>query len=141
MGLKGKLSIILFIVLLSFSPARADAATVGDISKQLICQCGCNMVLSECTCALPNGAKAMTALIEQNLAQGQSEEQIIQSFVVQYREQVLTSPPKRGFNLMAWSLLFAGLLLGGGVIYLALKKWVKRGRHSQTRRQAKTRRK
>jgi len=137
MGLKGKLSIILFIVLLSFSPARADAATVGDISKQLICQCGCNMVLSECACALPNGAKAMTALIEQKLAQGQTEDEIIQSFVAQYGEQVLASPPKRGFSLVAWVLPFAAILGGGGVIYIALRVWVKRGRQSQTRARRK----
>jgi cytochrome c-type biogenesis protein CcmH len=72
----------------------------------------------------------MTALIEQKLAQGQSEEEIIQSFVAQYGEQVLASPPKRGFNLVAWGLPFAAILFGGGIIYVALKKWVWQGRRS-----------
>lgn len=74
----------------------------------------------------------MTTLIEQKLAQGQSEEEIIQFFVAQYGEQVLASPPKRGFNLVAWVLPFAAILGGGGVIYIALKAWVRRGRQSQT---------
>jgi len=139
MGLKGKLSIILLIVLLSFSPAKADAATVGDISKQLICQCGCNTVLSNCECGTQ---EAMTALIEQKLAQGQTEDEIIQSFVAQYGEQVLASPPasppKKDFNLVLWVLTPIAILGGGGAIYMALRKWGRRGRQS---RAGRTRRK
>ena len=131
MGLKKKIGIILLLALLSTSPVRADSATVSGISQQLICQCGCTLVLSECTCALPNGAKAMTALIEQKLAEGQSEEEIIQSFVAQYGETVLTSPPKKGPNPVVWVIPLA-VVLGGGVIYFTLKKRVKRGRQSQT---------
>ena len=122
---------VLLIVLLAASPVKADSATVSDISEQLICQCGCTLVLNSCTHAECGVGVPMTALIKQKLAQGQSGPQIIQSFVDQYGEQVLASPPKRGFNLVAWVLPFAGLLLGGGVIYVALRKWVWRGRHSQ----------
>ncbi len=132
MGLKKKFGIILLAVLFSASPARADSATVGSISEQLVCQCGCNMGLSNCTHAECMSREAMTALIEQKLAQGQSGEEIIQFFVTQYGEQVLASPPKRGFNLVAWVLPFAAILGGGGVIYIALKAWVRRGRQSQT---------
>ncbi len=139
MGLKEKLSVILLIVLLSFSPARANAQTVSDISKQLICQCGCTAVLSNCTHDECMVRDTMATLIEQKLAQGQSEEQIIQFFVAQYGEQVLASPPKRGFNLVAWVLPFAAILGGGGVIYIVLKKWVRRGTPSQTYPEAEER--
>ncbi len=129
-----KLGITLLLFLLFVSPVRADSATVSSISDQLICQCSCTLVLSKCTCdALPNGAKAMTALIEQKLAQGQSEEEIIQFFVAQYGEQVLAAPPKRGFNLVAWVVPFAAILGGGGVVYIVLKKWVRQGQRSRTR--------
>ena len=133
MGLKRKLGIILLLVaLLFFSPARANAQTVSDVSKQLICQCGCNMVLLNCSHAECTSREAMTTLIKQKLAQGQSEEQIIQFFVAQYGEQVLASPTKRGFNLTAWVLPFAAILAGGGVVYIALKGWVRRGKIRQT---------
>ncbi len=132
MGLKKKFGIILLAVLFSASPAWADSATVGSISEQLICQCGCNMGLSNCTHAECMSREAMTTLIEQRLAQGQSEAEIIQFFVTQYGEQVLASPPKRGFNLVAWVLPFAAILAGGVVIYIALKKWVWQGRQSLT---------
>ncbi len=82
--------------------------------------------------------EAMTALIEQKLAQGQSEEEIIQFFVAQYGEQVLASPPKRGFNLVAWILPFAAILVGVGVIYFVIRKWVWQGRQSPTIATAET---
>ena len=132
MGLKEKLGIILLIIILSFSPARANAATASDLSKQFICQCGCNMVLLNCSHVECMARNTMATLIEQTLARGQSEEQIIQFFVAQYGEQVLAAPPKRGFNLMAWTLPFTAILFGGMVICTALKKWVRREVHSRT---------
>ncbi len=128
-----KLGIAVILFLFLAAPARADSATVSDISKELICQCGCTMVLNNCTHAECMVRDTMITLIEQKLAQGQSEEEIIQFFVAQYGEQVLASPPKRGFNLVAWVLPFAAILGGGGVIYIALKKWVWQGRQSQTK--------
>ena len=133
MGLKVKLGMAALLFVLVFaSPVRAASATVGDISKELICQCGCSMVLSNCTHVECASRETMIALIEQNLAQGRTEEQIIQSFVAQYGEQVLASPPKRGFNLTAWVLPFVAILGGGGVVYIALRNWVRRGQRSQT---------
>lgn len=130
MGLKMKLGIIVLFALLALSPARAYAATVSDISKQFICQCGCNMVLLNCSHAECESRTAMTALITEKLDQGQSEAQITQFFVSQYGEQVLASPPKKGFNLTAWILPFAVILFGGLVIYVAVKKWVRRGQEN-----------
>ena len=126
------LAIVLSLVLLPGTPALADSATVSDIAGQLVCQCGCTLILNNCTHAECMSREAMTTLIKQKLAQGQSAEQIIQFFVAQYGEQVLASPPKRGFNLVAWILPFAAILGGGGIIYIAVKQWVRQGRQSQT---------
>ncbi len=127
-----RLGITILILLLFASPARADSATVGDISEQLICQCGCTLVLSNCSHAECMSRDTMTTLIEQKLAQGQSEGEITQFFVAQYGEQVLASPPKRGFNLVLWVLTPAAILVVGGVIYVALKRWVRRGKTRPT---------
>ncbi len=89
----------------------------------------CVMILANCDCGFQ---EQMVALIKQKLAQGQSEAEIIQFFVAEYGEQVLASPPKRGFNLVAWVLPFAAILGGGGIIYMALKKWVWQGKIRQT---------
>ncbi len=131
MGLRKRLSIILFIILLSLTPTGAMAATRGEISDQLICQCGCTLVLTNCTHSECMSRDAMLTFIEQKLTEGQSGEQIIQAFVTQYGEQVLSSPPKKGFNLMAWITPFAAILLGAVVIFIALKKWVRQGHQIQ----------
>ena len=113
--------LILSLVLLPVTPVLAQEATVSDIAKQLVCpNCGSTACAGRDAFWIP--------LIEQKLAQGLSEEQIIQSFVAQYGEWVLASPPKRGFNLVVWLLPFAAILGGGVVIYLAVKAWVRRGR-------------
>jgi cytochrome c-type biogenesis protein CcmH len=128
MGLKKiLLAIALSLVLLPVTPAMAQTTTVNDVAEELICQCGCDRMLNSHVC---DTQEAMVTLIEQKLAQGQSKEEIIQFFVTQYGEQVLASPPKRGFNLMAWILPFVAILGGGGVIYIAIKKWVRRGRET-----------
>ncbi len=127
-----KLGITLLIFFLIASPVTVNAATVSDIADQLICQCGCTLVLNNCTHSECMSRDAMTTFIEQELARGQSEQEIVQTFVAQYGEQVLSSPPKQGFNLVAWILPFAAILGGGGVVYAALKKWVWQGKQSST---------
>ena len=80
---------LIILILLFAACAGSDSVLASDISRELICQCGCIEVLSTCDCPL---ADETNALIEQKLAQGQSKEQILQSFVDQYGEQVLVAP-------------------------------------------------
>jgi len=129
MGLIKILGIVLSAILLFASPVMADSPTVSSISGELVCQCGCGRLLNSHVC---DTQEAMVTLIEQKLAQGQSGEQIVQVFVAQYGEQVLAVPPKKGFNLTVWVLPFAAILVGGSIIAFTLKKWVGRGRKSQT---------
>ena len=133
---KKSLGIVLLIAFLFVSPVRADSVTEGDISEELICQCGCNMVLSNCSHAECAVREAMLTFIGQSLAEGQSREQIIGSLVEHYGEQVLASPPKRGFNLTAWILPFAAILGGRGIIYISVRRWVRQGGQCQASTEA-----
>ncbi|MFC2018613.1 cytochrome c-type biogenesis protein CcmH [Chloroflexota bacterium] len=125
------IGIALSLIVLGASPVAARAATVGDVAEGLVCQCGCTMILSSCSHIECGSRDAMTTLIGQKLDQGETPAQITGYFVTQYGEQVLSSPPKRGFNLTAWVLPFAALLFGAWVVYVALRKWLGRGRYSQ----------
>ena len=122
--------LILSLILLPVTPVLAEEMTADDIADQLMCQCDCGMVLSNCTHATCPSAPVMIAVIEQRLAQSESQEEILDYFVAQYGEQVLTSPPKKGFNLVLWILTPAAILVGGVVIYLTVKAWEERGRQS-----------
>jgi cytochrome c-type biogenesis protein CcmH len=53
---------------------------------------------------------------------GQSEDQIIQSYVAKYGQTVLAAPTKSGFNLTAWAIPFFAFVIGGGLLFAYLKK-------------------
>ncbi len=131
MRFKKKISIILLLAVFALSPKTAYAVTPEDLAGQFICQCGCTLVLNNCTHVECHSRTTMMDLINQKLDQGQSAEQITQFFVAQYGEQVLASPPKKGFNLVAWTLPFAALLFGGGVVYFVLRKWARLGKQPE----------
>ena len=123
------LSVVLIIGVLLATPASAaSSVSVSSIGEKLVCLCGCNQTIAACPDDPCSFADPARATIAQKLAQGLSEPQIIQSFVAQYGEKVLVTPPKSGFNLVAWILPFAVLMAGGFVVYLSLKRWVWQGK-------------
>ncbi|MBI4266779.1 MAG: cytochrome c-type biogenesis protein CcmH [Chloroflexi bacterium] len=115
------------LFLLPAFPVYAAAPAVDEVANRLVCQCGCTMILNNCTHAECQSREIMLGVIKQRISQGQSAEVIVAGFVRQYGEKVLAEPPKRGFNLTAWLSPFAGLLIGVGIIYFALRKWLKKG--------------
>ena len=68
-------------------------------------------------------------LIRQKLQQGQSKEDIIKYFVEVYGEQVLASPPKKGFYLTAWTLPLLVIMYSGLIVYLIIRLWLRRAPH------------
>ena len=66
----------------------------------------------------------MRAQIRAALARGESEEEILQAYVVQYGERVLAKPTKQGFNLLAWILPFVALVIGSWVLWRFLHRHV-----------------
>jgi cytochrome c-type biogenesis protein CcmH len=63
------------------------------------------------------------AQIRDQLANGWSEEQIIDYFVVQYGERVLAEPERGGFTSLVWLLPVIALALGLVVVGQALRSW------------------
>jgi len=127
---KGKFFAILFLLFTSsvlwLSPALS--VTVGEITQELTCTCGCNMVVSACEGAMECGAAdRIKAQVMEKLKLGQSKEEIIGYFVNLYGEKILSAPTKKGFNLAAWILPFFAIVSGGGFLYLTLKRWYSMG--------------
>ncbi len=130
-----KLFITLFLVslvLLPVTPVLAADVTAEDIAEQLMCPCGCeDLVLSECDCETQ---EEMVTIIEQKLAQGESQQEILGYFVAQYGAQVLAPPPaatptpssNQAPDLVLWVLALIGMLAAGVLIYQKQKKRVRR---------------
>ncbi len=120
-------AIIAFAVLLFIAvPAFAAVPPVSSVSDKLTCQCGCAAVLTECPhqdCGWGIPAKQY---IKQQLEAGQSPEALVKYYVDEFGEQVLAAPTKRGFNLLAWVLPFAALIIGAVAMYFLIGVWARR---------------
>ncbi len=113
-------------LLLAFTgmPVFADGP-VDEIGTNLMCQCGCTMVLSTCDCGT---AEQMRGEIRDMLGQGKTKSDILNYYVGKYGEKVLAAPVAQGFNLSAYITPFAVILAGAGVIGLIVRQWVIRTR-------------
>ncbi len=141
MGRSSILFLLFSASVLWVSPALS--VTVGEITQELTCTCGCNMLVSACEGAMEcSAADRIKALVMEKLSEGQSKEEIIGYFVNRYGEKILSAPTKKGFNLTAWILPFFALLSGGGILYFTLKRWhsigVERGEGSDSLDRGKT---
>ncbi len=113
-----------FVVAFTAMPAFADGI-VDEIGANLMCQCGCTMVLSTCDCGT---ADQMRGEIRSMVDQGKTKDDIMSYYVGKYGEKVLAAPVAQGFNLSAYITPFAVILLGAGVIVLIARQWVIRTR-------------
>jgi cytochrome c-type biogenesis protein CcmH len=94
---------------------------VHDVASQLkclVCQ-GESVADSPATLSLQ-----MRGIIRQQLQEGKTDQQIIQYFQSRYGNQILWSPPKQGFTLLAWIAPIVMLLGGALLLLLALRGWL-----------------
>jgi cytochrome c-type biogenesis protein CcmH len=59
------------------------------------------------------------------LAEGHSPEEVKAYFIARYGEWVLLEPDPRGFNLFVYIVPVLGLLFGGGLVAMALRRWTR----------------
>lgn len=126
-GKKTYRTLLIGTIFIFFVVPWALSATVEEVAQGLTCICGCNMLVSACEATMECGPAAdIKNQIVAKLESGQSKEEIIAFFVDRYGESILSSPTKRGFNLVAWILPFAAVIFGIGTLYVLLKSWAPR---------------
>ncbi len=111
---------VALVLVFTTMPALADGI-VDQIGANLMCQCGCTMVLSTCDCGT---AEQMRGEIRSMLDQGQTKDDIVNYYVGKYGDKVLAAPKAEGFNLSAYITPFAVILAGGGALGLIVRQWV-----------------
>ncbi len=118
--------LIIFSLMLILSvPSKGFSLSSADVENSLICNCGCGQLLGTCEC---ERAEEMRTKIRGMIDKGKTKEQILNSFVSQYGESILSAPPKKGFNLIAYIFPFAGLLVGLIVAVIFVRKWAFSGK-------------
>lgn len=70
-------------------------------------------------------ARQMRAVVRDQLAQGRTPVEVRAYFVSRYGEWILLQPKPSGFNLLVYLLPILGLIAGGVVIVLSVRRWTR----------------
>lgn len=95
---------------------------VNAIAKNMFCPVCENTPLDVC------GTQACAQWREQirdKLAEGKTEQEIYDYFVLLYGDRVLAEPPRRGFNWLIYILPPAAFLAGAYILYRGFQSWKK----------------
>lgn len=106
-------------------PATGIAAlTETEVSESLICYACPGEPLNIDRCS---GGNQMRDVITKMIEEGKSKPEILDYFVGQFGDNILTTVPKKGFNLIAYTGPFIGLLVGFPVAFLVIRRWGSKG--------------
>jgi cytochrome c-type biogenesis protein CcmH len=121
------LAALIGIALLAVTIPLAIRAQQTDRAKRLggklMCMCGCGQILTECNhinCPL---SVPMMKELDARIGSGDSDDLIVQAFVQEYGEAVLSSPPAKGFSALAWYVPIFAFVTGLGIAVLAVRQW------------------
>ena len=125
---------LLTVAALPLLMAPVEAQQPSDRAKQIgmkiKCVCrGCDMAAG--ICSHPGGAfsgpcptaKAMLKEVDQHVAKGETDKQILQAFVQEYGPQGYAEPPKSGFSLVAWAMPTVYLVIGAALVVFVISRW------------------
>lgn len=110
-------------LLLSFivgNAGSASALTETEVAEGLLCYACPGEPLNVDRCS---GGDQMRDAISRLIREGKTKEEILEYFAAQYGENILTAPPKRGFNLVAYLGPFVGLVVGALVATMVVRRW------------------
>ena len=111
------------LVLAPAALASERHPTLNELENEVMCPvCGTTLAQSDSA-----AAKQIEREIQIEIRQGWTKSQIEDNLVKQYGESILASPPKHGFNLLAWLLPVVGLIGAAAVLGVAAWGW-SRGR-------------
>ncbi len=112
--------IAIFFIFITFMTSAAAALTQSEVEESLTCYACPGEPLNIDRCS---GGDQMRAAIRKMIDEGKTEKEILAVFVGQFGEGILTLPPKKGFNLVAYILPFIGLIVGAVMAFVIVRKW------------------
>ena len=106
------------------APAVAgdSSPTLAELETEVVCPT-CHTTLDQSTSPV---ADRMRTFIRARIAAGDTKAEIKGRLVAEFGEQVLASPSKHGFNLLAWVLPPVAAVIAAGVIAVLAVHWSRR---------------
>ncbi len=103
--------------------------TETEVSESLICYACPGEPLNIDRCG---GGNQMRAAISRLIKEGKSKPEILDFFVAEFGDSILTTVPKKGFNLVAYTGPLIGLLVGIPLAFFIIRRWGSAGRQQAT---------
>jgi cytochrome c-type biogenesis protein CcmH len=120
-----RLVLFALAALLALAPAApaAQQVTLAEIEEEVMCPvCGTLLQLAEAP-----QAQQEKAFIARLIAEGKSEEEVKDALVAEYGDAVLATPEGSGFNLSAYLVPIAALLLAAVALAIGVIRWRRAG--------------
>ena len=112
------------LVPLHMSAQKTDRAK--SVGTKLMCMCGCGQILTQCNHINCPSSGPMLKELDAHVAKGESDDLIIQDFVQEYGEKVMSEPPTKGFNSIAWYIPGVAFAIGLGIVVTLIRLWRQR---------------
>jgi len=121
------LALAIFLAALFSGAGRAQDSTPTDdevnaVAHKLYCPVCESTPLDVCP---TDACKDWRELIRSMLADGKTEDEILQHFVDQYGDKVLAQPPYSGLNWLIYILPPLIILAGAVLLFRSLKEWTR----------------
>ena len=113
---------LLLITPVSAALASESQPTLAEIESEVVCPT-CHTTLDQSSSAV---ALRMRTFIRARITAGDTKSEIKRKLVDDFGEQVLASPPKRGFNLLAWVLPPVFVVAAGAMLAVLAVRWSRR---------------
>jgi cytochrome c-type biogenesis protein CcmH/NrfF len=107
------------IIAVPAAPAAEPSASLPDIEDEVMCPT-CGTVLAH---AFSPQAERERIFIRAQIEQGRTKQQIKDALVAEFGEDVLATPRDEGFDLVAYLVPIAAVLLAAVGIALGLMRW------------------
>jgi cytochrome c-type biogenesis protein CcmH len=97
-----------------------------SLGTKLMCMCGCGQILTQCNHINCPSSAPMLKELDAHVVKGEADDLIIQDFVQEYGEKVLSAPPSTGFNSIAWYIPGVAFVIGLGIVVTLIRLWRQR---------------
>lgn len=107
------------LVLVPAAAAGEAHPTLNDLEDEVMCPaCGTTLAQSDSA-----AAAQVKRVIRDRIAAGDTKSEIKAVLVRSYGKSILAAPPKHGFDLLAWLLPLAGVVVAAGLLGVAAWRW------------------
>jgi cytochrome c-type biogenesis protein CcmH len=114
--------VLLALALVLLVPVAALGVSVDEVAREVRCPT-CNTPLNVSNAPV---ADRMRVYIADRIERGWSKDQIIDGLVAEFGPTIRTTPPKSGFNLVAWLVPALAVLAGLAAIPIITRLWARR---------------